>query len=84
VVVTGRASLSEVAHLVADGVTTDGVAARLGLAPGLAEAMVAELSRLGVVQVTATGVPRASCTACHPSPSCAACPLAPSRGDTAS
>lgn len=81
---TGRASLSEVAHLVADGVTTDGVAARLGLAPGLAEAMVAELSRLGVVQVTATGVPRASCTACHPSPSCAACPLAPSRGDTAS
>jgi DNA-binding transcriptional regulator LsrR (DeoR family) len=77
VVVSGRASLVEVAHLVADGVTTSGVAARLGLAPGLAEAMVAELNRLGVVQVTATGVPRTSCTACRPSPSCAACPLVP-------
>ena len=74
--VTPRTSLGDVADLVAHGVTTRGVAARLGLAPDLAEAMVGELERLGLVEVTATGVPRAACTACAPAPSCAGCPLA--------
>lgn len=74
--VTSRASLGDVADLVARGVTTRGVAARLGLAPDLAEAMVAELARLGLVEVTQTGVPRAACTSCAPSPACAGCPIA--------
>lgn len=75
--VTPRASLATVADLVARGVTTRGIAARLGLAPDLAEAMVEELDRLGLVEVTASGIPRTPCPSCGPSPSCAGCPLAP-------
>lgn len=74
--VTGRASLTAVADLAAQGVTIAGIAARLGLAGDLVEAMVDELARLGLVEVTPTGLPRTSCTSCAPSPICAACPLA--------
>lgn len=70
-----RTSLEDVAELVARGVTTRGVAGRLGLAPDLVEAMVGELERFGVVEVTPTGVPRTACSACAPAPSCAGCPL---------
>ena len=62
------------------GSTVDSVAARLGVPPELAEVMVAELARLGVVTPpTAPG--RAACgpTSCTPdpaSPRCAGCPLA--------
>jgi DNA-binding transcriptional regulator LsrR (DeoR family) len=75
-VVTSRTSLAAVAGLVADGVTTRGIAARLGLPPDLAEAMVGELDRLGVVEITASGVPRTACGTCSPAPTCAGCPLA--------
>lgn len=75
--VSRRTSLGDVADLVARGVTTQGVAARLGLAPDLVEAMVGELERFGLVEVTPTGVPRAACSSCAPAPSCAGCPLTP-------
>lgn len=74
--VSRRTTLEDVADLVARGVTTRGVAARLGLAPDLVEVMIGELERLGLVEVTPTGVPRATCSSCAPAPSCAGCPLA--------
>lgn len=76
---TGRADLSAVADLVAAGSTTASIAARLGIPDDLAEAMVDELDRLGLVR--AGSVLATTCGSCAPSHVCHGCPLqaAPTR-----
>ena len=68
-----RADLSAVADLVAAGSTTPSIAARLGIRADLAEAMVDELDRLGLVR--SGGVLLATCGMCAPSHACHGCPL---------
>ncbi|MCV2396301.1 hypothetical protein OEB99_18475 [Actinotalea sp. M2MS4P-6] len=70
-----RADLQAVAALVAAGSTTGSIAARLGIAPDLAATMVDELARMGLVEVTPTGVRHEPCTSCAPSAACRGCPL---------
>lgn len=65
-------TLVDVLQCARDGATTAQIAARLGLAPDLADVMVDHLRRLGVVDLARAGCldgPEAG-------PACAACPLA--------
>ncbi|MCL2848676.1 MAG: hypothetical protein FWE61_01365 [Micrococcales bacterium] len=67
-----RPRLADVLRETATGATPQTVAARLGLDPGLVEAMVDHAQRVGLVWTP-------TCTSCTASlPTCAGCPL--SRG----
>ena len=70
-----QSTLQRVADAATGGATVDVIAARLRLTSDLADAMIDELSRLGMVEQQA--VPCGTCAPAAQRPvSCAGCPLA--------